>query len=231
MLHWPVQIGHIRKSLPDDLEVDLYDGKAWLSVVGFKLTNLRISPIRWIPWPDFWEINLRTYVKDRSGNKGIWFYSLDSSDPFAVCGARLLYGLAYNFAQTSGQRDKNNISFSSVRKFPHKEARSEFGALLSDSLTKTDFAKTDLDNFLLERYCFWSRRRTMKFSDYAFVRHEPYLAVRAVKSYYKGELFESQGLVEPQKEPYLAHYCEGFDVQASAPSWLSSMAGATEGPT
>ena len=90
LLHWPVEKESIMQTLPDDLQVDLFDKQAWVSVVGFKLSGLRISPVRWIKWPDFWEINLRTYVKDRSGKKGIWFYSLDSSDIFAVTGARYM---------------------------------------------------------------------------------------------------------------------------------------------
>ena len=84
LLHWPVEGELVRKSIPDDLKVDLFEGQAWMSVVGFQLTGLKISPFRWLTWPDFWEINLRTYVRDRHGNKGIWFYSLDSSDPLAV---------------------------------------------------------------------------------------------------------------------------------------------------
>ena len=68
-------------------------------MVAFRLTNLRIQPFTFLPWQDFWEINLRTYVLDKAGNRGVWFYSLDSSDLFGVFGARLLYGLRYNFAR------------------------------------------------------------------------------------------------------------------------------------
>ena len=93
LLHWPVDFNKLIDSIPSDIELDLFEGRAWISVVGFKLTQLRISPFRWVPWPAFWEINLRTYVKDRNGKKGVWFYSLDSSDLLAVTGARLLYGL------------------------------------------------------------------------------------------------------------------------------------------
>ena len=110
LLHWPIDQEIVRDTLPDDLDVDLFNGQAWLSVVGFKLSGLRISPIRWVHWPAFWEINLRTYVRDRYGKKGIWFYSLDSSDPLAVSGARMLYGLPYNYARTEGRINRNKIS-------------------------------------------------------------------------------------------------------------------------
>ena len=133
LLHWPIDQGIVRDTLPDDLDVDLFNGQAWLSVVGFKLSGLRISPIRWVRWPAFWEINLRTYVRDRKGNRGIWFYSLDSSDRFSVTGARMLYGLPYNLARTDGYSDSKRISFLSARRFPHEKAKADFWATLPSS--------------------------------------------------------------------------------------------------
>ena len=48
LLHWPIDRRDCKGTLPDDLDVDLFEGQAWLSVVGFKLSGLRISPIRWV---------------------------------------------------------------------------------------------------------------------------------------------------------------------------------------
>ena len=53
LLHWPVPRDSLQTTLPDDLELDLFEGEAWASVVGFKLTNLRIHPFSWISWNDF----------------------------------------------------------------------------------------------------------------------------------------------------------------------------------
>ena len=225
LLHWPIDESIVRDTLPDDLEVDLFEGKAWLSVVSFKLTGLRISPFRWMPWPAFWEINLRSYVKDKKGNRGIWFYSLDSSDAFAVSGARMLYGLPYNFARTDGYSDGERISFTSDRKFPHTKARSDFGATFPSSGNKARFTDSGLDQFLLERYCFWSRRKYSDYSVSSQVKHRPYDAIRTAELNYSGQLFQSQGFSEPTEKPVLGHYCKGFDVQATAPPWLFSIAG------
>ena len=225
LLHWPVREEIVRDTLPDDLRVDLFQGQAWLSVVGFKLSELRISPFRWIPWPAFWEINLRTYVKDRHGNKGIWFYSLDSSDLFAVAGARMLYGLNYNYAKTEGIWEGHQISFLSGRKFPHQQANAKFRAVLPSVKKKDKTNPSGLDIFLLERYRFWSQRKFSDNSVSAEVKHVPYDAITIEEVEYKGELFKSQGIKEPEKNPVLGHYCRGFDVQATAPSWLFSIAG------
>lgn len=225
LLHWPIPPTVLQPTLPHDLEVDLFEGSAWISVVGFKLTQLRISPFRWIRWPEFWEINLRTYIRNQQGKKGVWFYSLDSSDLPAVMGARTLYGLPYNFARTEGVRKSDKINFQSNRRIPHRSARSSFGASFSSSRDSTDPARSPLDRFLLERYRFWSPRQWSGFSSSAQVMHAPYDAVRTVQSDYRGELFSSQSLDEPKESPAVGHYCPGFDVQASAPAWAFSIAG------
>ncbi len=225
LLHWPIDEGSIKCTLPDDLNVDLFNGQAWLSVVGFKLSGLRISPIRWMPWPAFWEINLRTYVRDRKGNRGIWFYSLDSSDRFAVAGARMLYGLPYNLARTYGYSDSKRISFLSDRRFPHQKAKADFWATFPSSGKKARSVESGLDRFLLERYCFWSRRKFSDHSDSSQVKHRPYDAIRTTESNYSGQLFQSQGFTEPTRKPILGHYCKGFNVRATAPPWLFSIAG------
>jgi uncharacterized protein YqjF (DUF2071 family) len=225
LLHWPVDFNKLIDSIPSDIELDLFEGRAWISVVGFKLTQLRISPFRWVPWPAFWEINLRTYVKDRNGKKGVWFYSLDSSDLLAVTGARLLYGLPYNFAQAKGEYDSSKIAFQSNRRFPHQRATSRFEAFFPQVQNGENTANSPLDQFLLERYRFWSPRKLSNHSTSAQVNHQPYDAVITTNARYEGELFKSQGLEEPQSTPIRGHYCKGLDVEASAPSWAFLIAG------
>ena len=225
LLHWPVQKNSVQETLPDDLDVDLFQGQAWLSVVGFKLSGLRISPVRWIPWPAFWEINLRTYVTDRYGNKGIWFYSLDSSDFFAVPGARILYGLPYNLSQSEGRVNSGKVSFSSQRKFPHQRAGCRFGGSFDAPKPDSSSNIKKIDRFLLERYQFWSRRKWANRTGSAKVMHKPYDSVYTSENYYEGELFKSQGFEEPNQPPTIGHYCRGFSVQATAPPWMFSIAG------
>ena len=53
MLHWPVPERKVSETTPEDLRPDLYDGQAWASVVVFKLSNLRVFPIRFLKWGSF----------------------------------------------------------------------------------------------------------------------------------------------------------------------------------
>ena len=52
MLHYRQDVVSIQDTLPDDLEVDTFDGCAWLSVVGFRLSNLYQAPY-FLKWSDF----------------------------------------------------------------------------------------------------------------------------------------------------------------------------------
>lgn len=223
MAHYSEDASAIQSSLPDDLLADTFEDRAWFSVVAFRLTNLCIRPFTFLRWPDFWEINLRTYVRDKQGNRGVWFYSLDSSDLLGVVGARLLYGLRYNFARivrTGGASDKKMI-YQGQR---GKIASSKIEAEWKDEKFVSS-ASGSLDHFLLERYRFWAKRGPAKNSSSAFVRHIPYEATRLNKIHYEGGLFASQGFAEPQKNPELGHYCPGFSVEATAPEWAFSISG------
>ena len=223
MAHYSEDAKTIQPSLPDDLIADTFQGRAWFSVVAFRLTNLSIRPFTFLRWPNFWEINLRTYVRDKQGNRGVWFYSLDSSDLFGVVGARLLYGLRYNFARIG------RIGSAAGKKMIYQGQRGKIASSRIEAEWKDEkfvsSASGSLDHFLLERYRFWAKRGPAKNSSSAFVWHIPYEAIRLHKIHYEGGLFASQGFVEPKKDPELGHYCPGFSVEATAPEWAFSISG------
>lgn len=225
LLHWPISPKVLRPTIPDDLELDLFEGQAWASVVGFHLSGLRMRPIRWIPWKDFDEVNLRTYVKTSDGKRGVWFHSLDSTDMFAVLGARILYGLAYRPAKITRSLSKQAISYQSYTNRLFKKVPARIDAQLDKSVGTTKIAREPLDRFLLERYRFWARRKVGERSSSAQIRHRPYDAMRLQKAEYKGGLFSAFELPEPKVSPAVAHYCQGFSVEASAPQWLYKTAG------
>ncbi len=225
LLHWPVSIDVIKPTIPESLELDLFEGEAWASVVGFHLSNLRIKPIRWFPWGKFHEVNLRTYVRDKHGRSGVWFHSLDSTDLFAVLGARVLYGLNYRWAGISQSKEENSISYKSCTRNFDEKIPAEINAELKNPKNQATIASEPIDQFLLERYRFWAKRKWVNATSSANVRHRPYDATRIQNARYHGKLFRSQNMPEPEKFPILAHFCRGFSVKASAPSWIYKIAG------
>ena len=62
--HWPVEPDLVRAVLPAGLEPDLFDGRAWVSLVGFDMDGLRVTGLPPIPTTShFPEFNVRTYGK------------------------------------------------------------------------------------------------------------------------------------------------------------------------
>lgn len=225
LLHWPVSIDVIKPTIPESLELDLFEGEAWASVVGFHLSNLRIKPIRWFQWGKFHEVNLRTYVRDKHGRSGVWFHSLDSTDLFAVLGARVLYGLNYRWAGIYQSKEENSIGYESCTRNFVEKIPAEINADLENPKNQAAIASEPIDQFLLERYRFWAKRKWVDGTSSANVRHRPYDAIRIQNARYHGKLFRSQNMPEPEQSPTLAHFCRGFSVKASAPSWIYKIAG------
>ena len=87
-LHWRVDEPALAPLLPAGLELQTFDGAAWIGVVPFHMTDL--SP-RGVPrirrFADFAELNVRTNVT-AGGKPGVWFFSLDATQPLAVRVAR-----------------------------------------------------------------------------------------------------------------------------------------------
>ena len=67
----------LRSELPKDLEVDTFNGKAYLSIVPFVMSDIRFFFTPPLPFSKLSELNLRTYVRYKN-KPGIYFFTLDS---------------------------------------------------------------------------------------------------------------------------------------------------------
>jgi uncharacterized protein YqjF (DUF2071 family) len=114
--HWPMTPEALRPLIPADLEIDTYDGRAWLGIVPFRMED--VAP-RGLPAPPilgaFPELNVRTYVTHR-GRPGVWFLSLDAASRLAVEGARRWFHLPYAMADMTVSDDDGVIEYQSVRR-------------------------------------------------------------------------------------------------------------------
>ncbi|HEX5053085.1 MAG TPA: DUF2071 domain-containing protein [Planctomycetota bacterium] len=157
-LHWRVDTAALAPHLPPGLEVDTFDGCAWLGVVPFRMARTRF---RWLPpLPTahrFPELNVRTYVRAR-GRPGVWFFSLDAASPLAVAGARAGFGLPYFHAHMRCQRDAARVYYESERVDARAPVAS-FRASWSGGAVPAPALPGTLEHFLVERYCMYAWRR------------------------------------------------------------------------
>lgn len=120
--HWPVPADALRPLIPPGLELDTYDGQAWLGIVPFRMED--VGP-RFLPAPPgpgaFPELNVRTYVT-RRGRGGVWFLSLDAASRIAVEGARAAFHLPYFRARMSADTEAGWVEYRSERSDPRGPA-------------------------------------------------------------------------------------------------------------
>jgi uncharacterized protein YqjF (DUF2071 family) len=162
--HWPVPAAEVAARLPPGLEVDTFDGSAWLGVIPFWMSNVATRAVgeHAVSVPTtrtFPELNLRTYVRSKvSGLSGVYFFSLDCASPLAVFGARTLFHLPYFPARMSRlSLPDGQTEYRSQRQFTREPADYEatYGPIpgaepLSQSQPGT------LQHFLTERYCLFT---------------------------------------------------------------------------
>ena len=113
--HWPIAPDALRPLVPSILPLDTYEGQCWVGIVPFHMSNVRP---RWVPplpkLSRFVELNVRTYVT-LHGISGVYFFSLDASNPIAVALARTFFHLPYFNALMSTERLDDTIHYSSRR--------------------------------------------------------------------------------------------------------------------
>jgi uncharacterized protein YqjF (DUF2071 family) len=98
-LHWPYDPAQVQRLLPAELEVHTHDGLAWVGLTPFLLSDFRLPGLPAVPGLSrFPETNVRTYVLDRNGLDGLWFFSLDADELATVLVARALLQVPYQWA-------------------------------------------------------------------------------------------------------------------------------------
>src|SRR3954469_13425595 len=113
--HWPVDRAQLAALLPAGLELDLYDGEAWVGIVPFHMTNVAPRRVPSLPWVSaFAELNVRTYVHV-GGKPGVYFFSLDPANPRSVAAPRALFGLPYYSATMEVQQTADGVAYRSWR--------------------------------------------------------------------------------------------------------------------
>src|ERR1039458_6088794 len=69
MLHYAVDPGLLAHLVPRGTELDQFQGKTYMSLVGFRFERTRLRGV-WIPFhSDFDEVNLRFYVRRTAGGE------------------------------------------------------------------------------------------------------------------------------------------------------------------
>jgi len=197
-MHWQVEWNILEKFVPKSLQIDMFEGKPWVSLVAFTLENLRpryVPPFP--PLSNFHEINIRTYVKFNN-KAGIYFLSIEGGKWLSCKIAKGIMELPYRYSKI-----KRPIGI-------YQSTNKEFNDQLHIEYEKgnTNIKKTDLDKWLTERYALFQDSKN--FINEFDIHHMewPLENIRIKKLNVDYPRFKN--LIK--SKPDLAHYANGVQV-------------------
>lgn len=148
---WSLPIDDVRALVPSQLELDSYDGRAWVSLVPMRVEGAHfrdVPPI--VGLEHFCEINFRTYVK-LGDERGVYFITIDCSDAIADWLGDKLFGAPFIRANIAMVEEDGEFYFISRRtqtEMPQADFVGGFIPVGEAFETSAD----SLAQFLLERY-------------------------------------------------------------------------------
>jgi uncharacterized protein YqjF (DUF2071 family) len=216
-VHWPLPAETLRAIIPPPLELDLFDGTAYVGLVAFTMMGVR--PVGLPPvWglSSFHETNVRTYVHLTNRDPGVWFFSLDAANSMAVRLARSLFHLPYHHARMflecefADRADAaRTLVYAGVRRWPGPLPAS-YAIRAAPTGSPQPARSGTLEHFLVERYFLYTLCRGRLYR--CRVRHDPYPLQPAELLSADQTLLAAAGLGQPTASP-LVHFASGVDVE------------------
>jgi uncharacterized protein YqjF (DUF2071 family) len=212
-VHWSFTPAAVQRLLPDWLAVETFDDVAWVGLVPFFM-RVATPGGRRAGWAsNFCETNVRTYVRDREGRSGIWFFSLDAARLGAVIAARAIYRLPYFWSQMRVDERDDEIAYSCRRRWPERaRPTSRVRVRIGKPFRPSEL--DERDHFLTARWVLFSAAGDR--TRFARAEHTPWPLCRADIVDIDDQLIAAAGLPSPLHEP-IVHYSPGVDVRIGRP--------------
>ena len=148
-LHWEVDYELLKTLVPKKLEIDLFKGKAWVSIVAFTMEKIRVKNLpQFPPISNFDEINIRTYVKYKE-RYGVYFLNIEAGNLVSAKVSKFISNLPYKYSKMS----RDNFSFYSSNK-----QKDEFK--INYQIKENQYKKEEIDFWLTERYALFQEYKS-----------------------------------------------------------------------
>lgn len=214
VLHWAVDPAAVRPLVAPELELDLWEGRAWVGVIPFRMEHVRPRFSPDLPGiSSFLELNVRTYARlgDRTG---VHFLSLECNHRAAVEVARAWYDLPYFRARMSSVAEGGEVRYRSERLDPRGPPARYEGRHRPVGEPAPATAGT-LEHWLIERYALFTASRGRAFI--GDVDHTPWPVSRVEVELETQTLLASHGLAVDERHPTHAMWSPGVDTRVWAP--------------
>lgn len=213
-LHWPVDPAVMRPLIPEHLELDLFDGKAWIALVPFRMEATRFRGFPELPGlSSFSECNVRTYVTPRGSDDptkaGVWFFSLDAERLIPVLGGNWLWSLNYIHSRFNVQQAESEGERLTDYRLARRSRPNERTHIVWTRGDELPTAQPGcIEHFLTERYWLYTIRRNRLMG--GRIHHNPWPLRSARVEKVDDTLITSAG-IEIQGDP-LAWHSDSIEV-------------------
>jgi uncharacterized protein YqjF (DUF2071 family) len=215
--HWPIGVDVMRALVPPQLELDTFDGEAWVGVVPFRMSGVRPRGFPTVPWLSaFPELNVRTYVKSRNPAQpkpGVYFFSLEAANPIAVAIARALFKLPY-FNATMRLLDDGRTIRNQSRRIHRGAPSAEFVGQYAPIGEVFHAQAGSLEQWLTERYSLYTVNAQGRSRGLAYIgeiHHQPWPLQRAEAEIQVNTMAAASQILLPDIPPLL-HFARRLDV-------------------
>ena len=206
-LHWEVNPNLLTPYIPKGLEIDLFEGKAYVGTIPFLMKNVR--PRMTFPLPGistFPEFNIRTYVT-KEGKGGVLFLTLEAQSRVTCAYAPKAYGLPYNYAKGRIKVQGQTYSWHTKR----KDGTHGFSGNCSPTGPESVAQPGSLEEFLFERYSLYTEHRGSLCI--AHTQHDPWVFHKGEATILENDLTKSFNLgISDILKPDLIHISKGVKV-------------------
>jgi len=219
-VHWPIEPEALRPLIAPQLELDLFDGKAYVGLVPFRMTGIRpVGLPAVVGLSSFLETNVRTYVRLTDCDPGVWFFNLEAASAIAVQLARRLFYLPYHYARmflehepTARPGEPSSILYAGTRHWPGPLPAS-YAIRARPEGPVVPATPESLEHFLVERYILYTVQKSQLYQ--GRVHHTPYPLQSATLLSLDETLMAAAGIDRPVTPP-LTHFARGVDVEVFA---------------
>jgi uncharacterized protein len=195
-IHVAYEPAVVARLLPPRLELDLFEGQAWVGITPFSAAVLPVVPGPRVRRP---ETDVRTYVRDHRGRGALWFLSLDLDQPLVVAALRVGLGLPYRWARGRVARRGDTVVYVGRRRRPHRPGSFRCEVEVGPPLGRSH---TDLEVFLTGRWQAVVPRGGARST--VPVEHEPWpLHHATLRSWRSEDVLRSLGLPDPAGAPHV----------------------------
>jgi len=216
-LNYAVEPELLRPFVPSETALDSFDGKTYVSLVGFRFCETKLWGKVTVPFhSEFEEANLRFYVRRESGGelrRGVVFIKEIVPKSAIALTARLVYGENYVSLPMNHKISTSEAGIDAEYSWKHNGAWSRIHARASGAGKMP--VQDSLEQYITEHYWGYSRQKPGRTTEYR-VTHVPWSVRHASEARFEGDaagLYGAEFAAVLSRPPDSAQIADGSPIE------------------